>query len=346
MRYKGLIENTALPYQNRKVLVTGGLGFIGSSVAVRLAEAGALVTVVDCSEPGCGANPYNLAGVRVRRIDADIGDAAVLAGEIRGVDAVFNLAGEISHIHSMENPGRDARLNAAAQLRFLEECARQAPGARVVYASTRQIYGVPQYLPVDESHPVRPVDFNGVHKYAATEYHLLWAGMGRLDTRVLCLTNVYGPRIALNVPGQGFLGNFLRKSLLGETIEIFGDGRQLRDPVYVDDVVDAFLLAGAAPNPPSRLWNVGGPAPLPLSAIAETISRTADAPSPVYRPFPDERRNIDIGSYATDSSLICRELGWRPRVSFDAGVRLSIEYYRRELPHYIKDCAAAAPRPS
>jgi UDP-glucose 4-epimerase len=215
---------------------------------------------------------------------------------------------------------------------------------RVVYASTRQIYGVPQYLPVDELHPIRPVDFNGIHKYATTAYHLLWSDMGRLDARVLCLTNVYGPRMALNVPGQGFLGHFLRRALAGETIEIFGDGRQLRDPVYVDDAVDAFLAAGTAGPTPRLLWNVGGSAALPLSAIAESISRAAGAPMPVYRAFPAEHRSIDIGSYATDSSRIREDLGWRPTVTFDDGVRRTLEYYNRELPHYLgRGSAACAP---
>jgi UDP-glucose 4-epimerase len=345
--YKKLIENTSVAYRNFRVLVTGGLGFIGSNLALRLAAAGAQVTVVDSSDPGCGANPHNLtaaAGIRV--VAADIRDSAALAGEIRGAEIIFNLAGEISHTRSMSEPARDADLNATAQLHFLDACARLASGVRIVYASTRQIYGVPQYLPVDEMHPVRPVDFNGIHKYAATAYHLLWSEMGRLDARVLCLTNVYGPRMALNRPAQGFLGNFLRRALTGEVIEIFGDGRQLRDPVFVEDVVDAFLAAGLAGAKPRRLWNVGGSAALPLSGIAESVSRAAGAPAPIYRPFPSEHKTIDIGSYATDSTRIREDLDWQPAVSFDEGMRRTIEYYRRELPHYLGNSAQTACRHS
>lgn len=322
------------------------MGFIGSNVAVRLAAAGARVTVVDCADPGCGANLRNLAEApEIRIIRADIRDASAVEGALRGVDVVLNIAGEISHTHSMRNPARDADLNATAQLYFLEMCGRVAPGVRVVYAGTRQIYGVPQYLPVDESHPVRPVDFNGIHKHAAVAYHQLWSDSGKIDARVLCLTNVYGPRMALNVPGQGFLGSFLRLALLGETIQVFGDGRQLRDPVYVDDVVDAFLLAGVTDSP-RRLWNVGGASALPLSSIAETISCASGAPAPVYCPFPAERKAIDIGSYTTDSSQIRRDLGWRPAVSFEEGIRRTMEYYRRELAHYVPDRAFAACRRS
>lgn len=214
----------------------------------------------------------------------------------------------------------------------------------MVYASTRQIYGVPQYLPVDERHPIQPVDFNGVHKYAATAYHLLWSDLGRIDARVLCLTNVYGPRLALWLSGQGFLGNFLRRGLLEQTIEIFGDGRQLRDPVYVDDAVDAFLLAAAVDAPRSRLWNVGGQQALSLTDIATVVSDVAGAPPPVCRPFPAEHRGIDIGSYCSDSTRIREELGWHPRLAFEAGVRRSLEFFQGEFPHYLSEDDAALRR--
>jgi UDP-glucose 4-epimerase len=310
-------------------------------VALRLAEAGARVTVVDSAAPLCGANRHNLEGAGVRLIEADIGDEAAVGPALDGCEAIFNLAGEISHIRSMQNPRRDAELNAGAQLRFVDLVARRAPGIPLVYASTRQIYGSPQYLPVDERHPVAPVDFNGIHKYAATGYHLAWRSLGRVDARILCLTNVYGPRIALNVPGQGFLGHFLRLGLLGQPIEIYGDGRQLRDPVYVDDVVDAFLRAAAAPQTgDAPLWNVGGKAALPLAAIAETIARATDAPPPVYQPFPEERKTIDIGSYTTDSTKIRADLGWQPSVDFAEGIRRTVAYFRKEWPHYLPGRAA------
>jgi UDP-glucose 4-epimerase len=323
-------------YLNRKALVTGGLGFLGSNLSLRLAAAGARVTVVDSSIAGCGANLHNLEGARaIRVIHADIGSPEVFVDAIRNADLVFNLAGEVSHIHSMRHPTRDAELNAGAQLRFLQGCARLAPGLRVVYASTRQIYGAPRYLPVDEAHPILPVDFNGVHKYAATAYHLLYQRMGRLDTRVLCLTNVYGPRMALHVPGQGFLGNFLRRVLCGHRLEVFGDGRQLRDPMFVDDAVNAFLAAGAVQDPPARLWNVGGPEALSLGAIAGAVSLAGGVAPPMHRPFPPELKSIDIGSYTTDSSRIGRDLGWRPHVLFRDGIARSLEFFRREWPHYL-----------
>ena len=235
----------------------------------------------------------------------------------------------------MQNPERDKELNASAQLRFLEECARQNPGVRVVYASTRQIYGAPRYLPVDEKHPIQPLDFNGIHKYAATAYHQALTNAGKLDAVVLCLSNVYGPRMALNLPAQGFLGGFLRKAMLGQPITVFGEGRQLRDPVYVHDAVDAFLRAGTLKNPPSRLWNVGGGQALPLSALAIAVAAAADSPTPIFQPFPAELKNIDIGSYYSDSARIRTELGWYPRMDFKRGIRRTVEHYRKELAYYL-----------
>ncbi|MGQ9633882.1 MAG: NAD-dependent epimerase/dehydratase family protein [Bryobacteraceae bacterium] len=249
------MNNVLRNYHGKRILVTGGLGFIGSNLAIRLVGLGVRVTVIDSSVPGCGADEANLGPVRdsLTVLHRDIGDTPALESHIRSAALVFNLAGEISHIHSMKWPCRDAELNALAQLRFLECCARVHPNLRIVYAGTRQIYGKPLSLPVDENHPFRPVDFNGVHKAAAVQYHLLCAEMGQLDAVVLNLTNIYGPRMALWEPCQGFLGTFLRRMLLRQPLEVFGDGRQLRDPLYVDDAIDAFLLAGAAPQLPSKI---------------------------------------------------------------------------------------------
>lgn len=326
-----------MSYRDKRVLVTGGLGFIGSSLAIRLVREGARVTIVDPVVPGCGGNRYNVSAVAD---DVEILDCSIAAGTRLGpvlarCDVVFNLAGEISHIHSMLYPERDLEINTTAQLHFLQNCVQTAPGLRVVYAGTRQIYGVPEYLPVDERHPVNPVDFNGVHKYAATQYHLMLSRMGLLDAVVIRLTNTYGPRMALDIPCQGFLSTYLRKALTGQALEIFGDGRQLRDPMYVDDAVEAFLAAGAAPELHSRSYNVGGPQALSLAEIAESLSAAARLPAPARREFPEERKAIDIGSYHTDSSRAARELDWRPATRFADGIALTLDYYRRQLHAYL-----------
>ncbi|MBI3678913.1 MAG: NAD-dependent epimerase/dehydratase family protein [Acidobacteria bacterium] len=326
-----------MSYRNTPVLVTGGLGFIGSNLALRLVEQGAQVTVVDPLVPGCGGNLHNIATVReqVEVIKRDISAAGHFASAIRRARVIFNLAGEVSHIHSMEFPERDLLINTVAQLRFLQVCVRHNPGVRVVYAGTRQVYGKPEYLPMDENHPVRPVDFNGVHKYAANMYHLMLSRSGQLDAVVLRLTNVYGPRMSLAIPCQGFLSTFLRCILTGQGLEVFGDGKQLRDPVFVDDAVEAFLLAGAAPALQERTLNVGGPEALSLLEIAQTCARAAGGLSVETRPFPEERAAIDIGSYATDCSLIRKTLGWKPQARFADGIESTLAFYRARLRHYL-----------
>ncbi|MBY0508104.1 MAG: NAD-dependent epimerase/dehydratase family protein [Bryobacteraceae bacterium] len=321
-----------MPYQGKSVIVTGGSGFIGSNLTLRLVREGAHVTVVDPCVPGCGGDPRNLRDVldRVRILGVDIAQPAVFEDAIRQADVVFNLAGEISHIHSMMNPERDLQLNTTSQLRFLQACANWNPGVRVVFAGTRQVYGVPEYLPVDEDHPINPVDFNGIHKYAATMYHLMLSRTGLLDACVLRLTNVYGPRMSLTVPGQGFLSAYLRKLELGEPLQVFGDGQQLRDPLHVDDAVEAFLMVGAARPLPSRSYNIGGPEALSLLEITRIACATAGLPEPTLRPFPAERASIDIGSYRTDSSRIRAELGWAPQVRFEDGFAQALGFYRRQ----------------
>jgi UDP-glucose 4-epimerase len=338
-------EERSVPYRNKRVLVTGGLGFIGSNLALRLASLGAQVTVVDSCVEGCGANAANLEGDggRIAVVKCPISDEETLRERLASTDIVFNLAGEISHIHSMLSPDRDLKLNCLEQLQFVQACRLYAPGVRVVYAGTRQVYGRPRYLPVDERHPVQAVDFNGIHKHAAEHYHILHTDLGALDAIVLRLTNIYGPRQALNLPCQGFLGGFMRRSLCGAALEVFGAGDQLRDPLYVDDAVEAFLRAGLAVNPASRIYNVGGPAPLSLREIAECVAEAGGQGSVVSsRPFPAHLRGIDIGSYWTDSSRIRLELGWTPEVRFADGVRRTMAYYAGRLPSYLDP---VTPRP-
>jgi nucleoside-diphosphate-sugar epimerase len=318
------------------VLVTGGLGFIGSNLTIRLVREGARVSVIDAAIPGCGADIFNIECVRdaIRIIPRDLADADRFAQEIAGSEIIFNLAGEISHGASMVEPERDLQLNTVSQLRFLWTCRQVCPKARIVYAGTRQVYGRPEYLPVDENHAVQPIDFNGVHKLATSQYHLLLSRHGELDAVVFCLSNVYGPRMALHLRQQGFLATYIHNALTGKPLEVYGDGTSLRDPVYIDDVVEAFLLAGVEPHRSSS-YNVGGPEPLTINAIAEITSAASHGLPVIRRPFPETLRTIDIGSYATNNSLITRELGWRPAVSFETGIRRTLDYYNTHSHRYI-----------
>jgi UDP-glucose 4-epimerase len=324
-------------YAGKHVLVTGGLGFIGSNLAIRLVQLGAKVSVVDSCVRDCGSNIRNLGTYAgdLDLVEADIADSNRIRHHIKAAEVVFNLAGEVSHTHSMEFPERDLELNTRSQLAFLHQCTREAPGVRVVYASTRQIYGKPKYLPVDEAHAIEPVDVNGVSKHAAGMYHVMFSLSGLLDAVVLRLTNTYGPRLALNIPCQGVLSNFFLKILLNRPIEVFGDGTQLRDPVFVDDVVEAFLQAGAAPKLKSRVYNVGGPQGLSIAEIAGILCRLGGGSIPVLHPFPRERSRIDIGSFISNSSLIRKELGWQSSTSFEDGAARTLEFFRARLSDYI-----------
>lgn len=333
-------------YDGLPVAVTGGLGFIGSNLALRLAGLGASVTLIDGAIPGCGANPFNLAPIagRYELIQTSLDQPQLYEAALARARVVFNLAGEISHVQSMRDPERDLHLNTLGQLRFLTTLARVNPGARIVYAGTRQVCGRPRYLPVDEEHPIEPADFNGIHKRAAEHYHLLLSRDGLLDAVVLRLTNVYGPRLAIGVPGQGFLSAFIARALDAHPLEVFGDGLQLRDPVYVDDVVEVFLRMGIRQVLPARLFHLGGPAALSLLDIAHILAEAAALPHEVtLRPFPTEHLRFDIGSYTTDARRLEEALDWKPQIEFAEGIRRTLDYFRLHRAHYL---AAPAPPPA
>jgi nucleoside-diphosphate-sugar epimerase len=331
-----------LAYEGRRVVVTGGLGFLGSNLAVALHELGADVTVIDALTPGCGGNLANLGPAQgsIRTVVADIADPAVVPLCLADVQVIFNLAAEIAHLPGTATAARDLGINVSSQLAFLGHCVQQAPGARVVYTSTRQVYGVPLYLPVDESHPLQPVDFNGVHKLAASQYHLLLTRLRQIDGVVLNLTNLYGPRMALNLSSQGFLARFLSLAMAGKPLQVFGDGKQRRDPLYVSDAVAAILWAGCRPLGEERVFNIGHSETFSLIEIARTLSRIAGLPEPQLCEFPESRKQIDIGDYVTDIRRAETILGWRARTSLEAGLRESLTYYRHGAH---RDCHALTP---
>lgn len=324
-------------FAGRRTLVTGGLGFIGSNVARRLVELGADVTVIDALVPGYGGNLFNVEDVRdrIHLIVDDVRDAPAIESCVEGRDYVFNLVGQVSHTDSMSEPTIDLENNCRAPLAVLEACRKTNRAARVVYSSTRQIYGRPERIPVDESHPCRPVDVNGIHKWAAEQYHRLYDEVYGIASVVLRLSNTFGPGVLVKHPRQGFIGWFLRKVVEGGEIELMGDGTQLRDMNYVDDVVDALLLAVVTPEARGQTYNLGAPAAVSLGDLARRMVEIAGKGSIRYVPFPPERKRIDVGSVTIDWSRIRAELGWSPRVEVDEGLARSIRYYERHLGRYL-----------
>jgi UDP-glucose 4-epimerase len=317
-------------------MITGGLGFIGSNLARRLVELGAQILLVDSLVPEYGGNVHNIAGVedRLRVNVADIRTEWSMRYLVKGQDLIFNLAGQVSHLDSMTDPRTDLEINCRAQLTLLEVCRQENPGVKLVYASTRQIVGRPSYLPIDEQHPRHPTDVNGINKMAGEEYHILYNNVYGLRASALRLTNTFGPRMLMKHGRQGFLPWFVRLAIDDQTIQLFGDGSQLRDFTYVDDAVDAFLRAGAMAEADGQVFNLGGERPYSLREVAELIVETAGSGSLRLVAWPPEKKIIDVGSVYSDYSKITATLGWRPTVPLPDGLRRMIGFYREYRDFY------------
>jgi UDP-glucose 4-epimerase len=324
-------------FAGRRCLVTGGLGFIGSNLARALAEAGAEVVVVDALVARHGGNRRNLEGASrpIEVIEADIGDRGAVGPALVGIDVIFNLAGQVSHVDSMADPLFDLDVNTRSHFAFLELVREFVPECRIIYSSTRQIFGSPLYLPVDEEHPVAPVDVNGITKYATEQLHLLYGDMYGLRPTAIRLTNVFGPRQRLRGDHQGFLPIFIRRAIEGTSLRVFGEGEQERDCLYVDDAVACLLLAAVSRDAPGEILNVGNDERLSVRAIAEAVVAAAGSGEVEQVPWPPDRDAIDIGSYFGDSSKAKRLLGWEPWVPFRSGIQRTIEFYRAHRSWYL-----------
>ena len=331
-------------FANKKALITGGLGFIGSNLALRLVELGADVLLVDSLIPAYGGNLFNIEPIKhqVRVNIADVRDANGMNNLVRGQDYLFNLAGQVSHVDSMQDPYTDLEINCRAQLSILEACRHNNSGVKVVFAGTRQVYGAPEYLPVDEKHLLRPVDVNGINKMAGEWYHILYNNVYGIRALSLRLTNTYGPRLLMKHGRQGFIAWFIRQAMDNQEIQIFGDGRQMRDMNYVDDVVEAFLLAAVYEGANGRILNLGNHPPVShlefvqvLLEVCQELGGSASGRGG-YRltPFPADKKRIDIGDYYADYSKIKRTMGWEPRIGLREGLRRTVAYYLQHREHY------------
>ena len=323
-------------FAGKSILITGGLGFVGSNLARALVAKGAKVTLVDSLIPLYGGNIFNINDIRdkVTVNVCDVRDPFAMAYLLQGKDYLFNLAGQTSHMDSMSDPQTDLDINANAQLSILETCRKVNPEIKIVFASTRQLYGKPEYLPVDERHPIRPVDVNGINKLAGEWYHLLYNNVYGIRACALRLTNTYGPGMRVKDARQTFLGIWVRLLIEGKSIKVFGDGLQLRDFNYVDDCVEALLLAGASDIANGKVYNLGSKEVVGLKALAEMMVELGYGGDFELIAFPPERKAIDIGDYYSDFSLITKELGWQPKIGLKEGLIRSIDYYQKNYRHY------------
>src|SRR5688572_3142651 len=325
-------------------MITGGLGFIGSNLAHRLVALGARVLVVDSLIPEYGGNLFNISGIedRLRLNIADVRQQSTMNYLVRDPDVIFNLAGQVSHIDSMQDPYTDLEINCRSQLSILEACRRYNPAVKVVFAGTRQVYGKADSLPVSESHLVRPTDVNGINKAAGEYYHLVYNNVFGVRACSLRLTNVYGPRQLIKHNRQGFIGWFIRLAIEDREIQVFGDGSQMRDFVYVDDAADAFLRAGAADACLGEVFNVGGREPISHRDLVSLLLDVAGTGRHRFVEWPPEKKAIDIGDFYADSTLIDRVLGWQPTTTLRAGFARTIEFYRAHMHHYVASPSSVA----
>jgi len=324
-------------------MVTGGLGFIGSNLARQLVELGADVLLVDSLIPDYGGNLFNIDGYadRLHVNIADIRQQTTMNYLVRDRAVIFNLAGQVSHIDSMREPYTDLEVNCRSQLTILEACRNHNPAVKVVFAGTRQVYGRPDSLPVTEAHLVRPTDVNGINKAAGENYHLVYNSVFGVRACSLRLTNVFGPRQLIKHDRQGFIGWFIRTAIEDKTIQIYGDGSQLRDLVFVDDAADAFLRAGALDDCNGDVFNVGGAQPISLRDLATELVRIAGSGRVGFIDWPTDKKAIDIGSFYADSTKFSRATGWAPAVPLTDGLRQTVDFYRQHLSHYLDDSNAA-----
>ena len=323
-------------FSRSDVLITGGLGFIGSSLARRLVNLGAKVMLVDSLIAEYGDNLFNIHDIRdrVELNTADVRDQNAMASLIKGRNFLFNLAGQTSHLDSMTDPFTDLNINAAAQFHILEACRLHNRGVKIVFASTRQIYGRPQYLPVDEKHPVNPIDVNGINKLAGEWYHLLYNNIYKIRTCALRLTNTYGPGMRVKDAGQTFLGIWIRCLIEGKPIHVYGDGKQQRDFNFVTDVVEALLWAAADVASEGQVFNLGHWEHISLQELAALLVHLSDNGQYELMPFPADRKAIDIGDYYSDFSKIHNALGWSPQVLLESGLAQTLASYRKHYANY------------
>ena len=322
--------------KDKEVLITGGAGFIGSNLARRLVMLGAKVTLVDSLIPLFGGNLFNIEDIRdkVTLNISDVRDPFAMAYLIQGKDYLFNLAGQTSHLDSMTDPQSDLNINAAAQLSILEACRQYNTGIKIVFASTRQLYGKPEYLPVDEAHPIRPVDVNGINKLAGEWYHLLYNNVYGIRACALRLTNTYGPGMRVKDARQTFLGIWIKNVIEGKPILVFGEGTQLRDFNYVDDVVDALLLAALDSKADGQVFNLGSKEVVNLLQVAQMLSEFKTGATYQVVSFPPERKAIDIGDYYSNFDKFQATTGWQPKIPLGQGLANCLDYYGKHQSAY------------
>jgi len=323
-------------FRGARVMITGGMGFLGSNLAIALIELGAHVTIVDAMIHGYGGNLFNIEPIRDRATVnfSDIRDAGVMNYLVRGQDYIFHLAGQVDHILSLTDPFPDIDINIKGTAVLMEACRHHNPSARVVYSGTRGQYGRPASLPVAETAPTQPLGIYEITNLAAEKiieaYHLVFG----IRSVLLRITNTYGPRAQMQHSRYGVVNWFVRLALDGETIPVFGNGQIQRDFLYVDDCIEALLRSATQEAAYGQIFNVGVDRPNTFSELAEEIVRAAGSGHWRLAPFSEERRAQEPGDFYSDITKIRTLLGWEPQTSLAVGLTRTVEYYRQHRSQY------------
>ena len=322
-------------FKNKKILITGGLGFIGSTLAHRLAKIEADIYLIDSLIPEYGGNNFNINGIedKVKVNIADVRDKHSMDYLVKGKDIIFNLAGTLSHIDSMNDPFTDLEINCTSQLSILESCRKNNRDVKIIFAGTRGQYGKADHLPVDERHLMHPTDVNGINNIAGESYHILYNNIYGIRAVSLRLTNTYGPRHQMKHHKQGIINWFIRQLIEEQTIKLYGDGKQIRDINYVDDVVEALLLVACNEKADGEVFNLGG-IPKNLIDLVETMIDVYGKGNYELIPFKDDLKKIEIGDYIANYEKVKNTVGWQPKISLEEGLRSSFDYYEKYRNHY------------
>ena len=326
-------------YASKKVLITGGLGFIGSNLAIKLVESGAKVDIMDANLERYGSNDFNVQQIKKNiQIDfSDIRDKEAVLRNVRDKDIIFSLAAQTDYNYSLKKPILDIDINCKGHLNILESCRTDNPNCRIIFPGSRMQYGKIEKkdLPVKEEHPLNPLSVYAINKIAGENYHKAYNLHYGLDTVVFRIANPYGPRAQIKNPGYCIVNWFIGQALKKKPISIYGEGNQLRDYIYIDDLINAFLISGVHPNPKTKVYNVGSGVGTKFIDMVNTIVNIVGKGKIKHVEWPKNYENVETGDFYADISRIKNELNWKPSTSLESGLEKTIEFYRKNLDKYI-----------
>lgn len=324
-------------YKGKKVLITGGLGLIGSTIANKLVALGAKVTILDAMLPLYGGNFYNIKDIRnkVQVHVADIRDEGAVNYAVRNKDIIFNLAGQVSYVDSNLDPLLDLDINCRGHITTLEAIRKYNPKAVVVFAGSRMQYGKLEYNPVDENHPMNPLSIYGVHKLTGEKYYTAYNRHHKIKTICFRIANPYGPRSQMKHSKYSMINWFIRMAMENQVIKVFGEGLQIRDYIYVDDIADGMIIAAVSKKAYGEIFNIGSGRPTRFIDMVKTVIDTVGSGSYEYVPWPENYEKVETGGYVADITKL-KKLGWKPKIDIKTGIKKTYEYYKKNKRYYFK----------